>query len=84
MSYTESDYLDAVAYLDKQANRDRKHRELKGVERYLTDQERQMIIDTAAKVREFEQLDGFILDWAKKQPVNWFTPRLKEMGYLQS
>ena len=84
MSYTESDYLDAVAYLDKQAKRDRKHRELTGVERYMTDQERQMIIDTAAKVREFEQLDGFIKYYAKHNAPGWFTPRLKEMGYLQS
>jgi hypothetical protein len=83
MTYTESDYLDAVAYLDKQAKRDRKHRELNGVERYKTDRERRLIIDTVAKVREFEGIDGFIRGWAKKQPVNYFTPRLKEMGYIK-
>jgi hypothetical protein len=83
MSYSESDYLDAVAYLDKQAKRDRKYRELHGVERYMTDQERQLIIDTAAKVREFEGIDGYIRDWAKHNAPGWFTPRLKEMGFTK-
>lgn len=54
MTYTESDYLDAVAYLDKQAKRDRKYRELNGVERYMTDQERKMIEDTISKIREVD------------------------------
>jgi len=57
MTYTESDYLDAVAYLDKQAKRDRKHRELNGVERYKTSREAKLLLKTRINVNNYQKIN---------------------------
>ena len=57
MTYSESDYLDAVAYLDKQAKRDRKHRELNGVERYMTSREAKLLLTTRIKINNYQKIN---------------------------
>jgi len=57
MTYSESDYLDAVAYLDKQAKRDKKYRELKGVERYMTSREAKLLLTTRIKINNYQKIN---------------------------
>jgi hypothetical protein len=53
---TEDDYLNAVAYLDKQSKRDRKHLERYGSEPYRTPAASKLLITTKIRINNYQKL----------------------------